>query len=192
MADEPTPPPTDAGLTSNGTPPIPQKNSKGKVTYNKDGTPRKQLDPDALNKLAEARKLASKYHTNKKAPQPPAEPPPPDPPPPIPESDEEEEEAEVKVVKKATKGKKKKQPVIIVEQSESDEEEFQDKDNVIFVKRATRKPKPAPTPAPSPAPPPQPQPVAPQPPKLTREQMQAKVAYDAMFSGQFLSVNRRR
>jgi len=44
-------------------------------------------------------------------------------------------------VKVVKKKSTKKKPVIIIEQSSSDDEEFEDKKNVIFVKRTTRKKK---------------------------------------------------
>ena len=204
--------PENNGLIQNGEPvPAPKPNKYGKITYNKDGTPRKQLSQEALEKLAQARQLAKKYHDpnkNKKIekkienlksqlqPSPPPETAPPSPPEPVaePESldkidEEEEQEQEVKVIKKATGKKKNKKPVIIVEQDESDDDEFQDKDNVIFVKRAGRvkrekQPEPELPPSTIPQPPPRPQ--------MTPEQIKMAKQYEAMFSGQFMQNSRRR
>ena len=168
---------------------------------NKNGKPRKQLDPEALERLAKAREKANairKQNTVKK----------------LEEKVEkmkvnnqdiagnemetpqdiqdiggnEIEEPEVKVEKIRTKSKKK--PQIIVEQSSDDEDEFEPNDKVIFVKRVTRKkkekePEPVPIPPPimrqEPPPPdiPKPKPVNP----LQRQ-------YDTMFSGQFLNQQR--
>jgi hypothetical protein len=202
--------PENNGLIQNGEPvPAPKPNKYGKITYNKDGTPRKQLSQEALEKLAQARQLAKKYHDpnkNKKIekkiadlksqlqPTPPAETPPPSPaepvaePEPLDKIEEEEEEQEVKVIKKATGKKKSKKPVIIVEQDESDEDEFADKDNVIFVKRAGRvKREKAPEPELPPSTIPQPQAQ----PQMTAEQIKMAKQYEAMFTGQFMQPRRR-
>ena len=203
--------PENNGLIQNGEPvPAPKPNKYGKITYNKDGTPRKQLSQEALEKLAQARQLAKKYHDpnkNKKIekkienlksqlqPTPPPETPPPSPPEPVAEPEpldkieEEEQEPETPVIKKATGKKKSKKPVIIVEQDESDEDEFADKDNVIFVKRAGRvkrekAPEPELPPSTIPQPPPRPQ--------MTPEQIKMAQQYEAMFSGQFMQGGRRR
>ena len=214
MSEEATP--EGNGLIQNGEP-VPKPNKYGKITYNKDGTPRKNLSQEALEKLAKARQAAKKYHEpnkNKKIEkkienlksqlQAPPETPPPSPEPvaepkaPEPETEpldkieeEEEEEKEVKIIKKATSKKKNKKPVIIVEQDESDDEQFEDKENVIFVKRAGRvkrekevkEPEPQLPPSTIPAPPPRPQ--------MTAEQMRLAKQYEAMFSGQFIQGRRR-
>ena len=204
--------PETNGLIQNGEPvPAPKPNKYGKITYNKDGTPRKQLSQEALEKLAKARQAAKKYYDpnkNKKIekkiadlksqlqPEAPPEPPPPSPPEPVAEpepldkiEEEEQEEQEVKVIKKATGKKKSKKPVIIVEQDESDEDEFADKDNVIFVKRAGRvKREKAPEPELPPSTIPQPQAQ----PQMTAEQIKMAQQYEAMFSGQFMQGGRRR
>ena len=203
--------PETNGLIQNGEPvPAPKPNKYGKITYNKDGTPRKQLSQEALEKLAKARQAAKKYYDpnkNKKIekkiadlksqlqPEAPPEPPPPSPPEPVAEpepldkiEEEEQEEQEVKVIKKATGKKKSKKPVIIVEQDESDEDEFADKDNVIFVKRAGRvKREKAPEPELPPSTIPQPQAQ----PQMTAEQIKMAKQYEAMFTGQFMQPRRR-
>lgn len=97
---------------------------------------------------------------------------------------EEEEEPEVKVVKKKSTKKKTK---IIVEQSSSDSDEFEPNDNVVFVKRVSRKKKEPIATEPqvaSIAPPEPPQP--PQPPPLSRQQKQFNNIYENMSSGAFL------
>ena len=188
-----------------------------KLTMNKNGKPRKQLDPEALERLAKAREKANairKVVNKKKLEEKLAklnmetqdiagnqvEPPecPPDP------QDiagnqmdaikekliaKEEPDEEVKVVKKKV-GKKK--PQIIVEQSSDDEDEFEPNDKVIFVKRVSRKKKPT---EPPPEPPPpivrqetQPPPDIPKPRPINPLQKQ----YDAMFNGSFLNQQRRR
>tara|TARA_R100001086_G_scaffold144543_1_gene76250 strand:+ start:74 stop:709 length:636 start_codon:yes stop_codon:yes gene_type:complete len=204
--------PETNGLIQNGEPvPAPKPNKYGKITYNKDGTPRKQLSQEALEKLAKARQAAKKYYDpnkNKKIekkiadlksqlqPEAPPEPPPPSPPEPVAEpepldkiEEEEQEEQEVKVIKKATGKKKSKKPVIIVEQDESDEDEFADKDNVIFVKRAGRVKREK---APEPELPPSTIPQPPPKPQMTAEQIKMAQQYEAMFSGQFMQGGRRR
>lgn len=209
--------PEGNGFIQNGEP-VPKPNKYGKITYNKDGTPRKNLSQEALEKLAKARQAAKKYHEpnkNKKIEkkienlksqlQAPPETPPPSPSEPVAEpkapeqepevldkiEEEEEEEKEVKIIKKATSKKKNKKPVIIVEQDESDDDEFEDKENVIFVKRAGRvkrekevkEPEPQLPPSTIPAPPPKPQ--------MTPEQIRLAKQYEAMFSGQFIQGRRR-
>ena len=165
---------------------------------NKNGKTRKQLDPEALERLAKAREKANairKQNTVKK----------------LEEKVEkmkvnnqdiagnemetpqdiqdiggnEIEEPEVKVEK--IKKKSKKKPQIIVEQSSDDEDEFEPNDKVIFVKRVTRKKK-----EPEPQPPPimrqEPEPPPPDIPKPKPNPLQRQ--YDAMFSGQFLNDQR--
>ena len=169
-----------------------------KLTLNKNGKPRKQLDPEALERLAKAREKANairKQNTVKK----------------LEEKVEkmkvnnqdiagnemetpqdiqdiggnEIEEPEVKVEK--IKKKSKKKPQIIVEQSSDDEDEFEPNDKVIFVKRVTRKKK-----EPEPQPPPimrqEPEPPPPDIPKPKPNPLQRQ--YDAMFSGSFLNQQR--
>lgn len=168
---------------------------------NKNGKPRKQLDPEALERLAKAREKANairKQNTVKK----------------LEEKVEkmkvnnqdiagnemetpqdiqdiggnEIEEPEVKVEKIRTKSKKK--PQIIVEQSSDDEDEFEPNDKVIFVKRVTRKKK---EPVVEPQPPPimrqEPEPNIPDIPK-PKPVNPLQRQYDAMFSGTFLNHQR--
>jgi hypothetical protein len=175
-----------------------------KLTLNKNGKPRKQLSPEALEKLAKARqranairkdvsiqKLEEKVEKMKVGtPQDIAgnqmetitEP----------QQDiggNEIEEPEVKVEK--IKKKSKKKPQIIIEQSSDDDDEFQENDRVIFVKRVSRKKKEKES---EPVPPPvmrqEPPPDIPDVPKPKPNPLQRH--YDAMFSGQFLSQPRRR
>ena len=181
-----------------------------KLTLNKNGKPRKQLDPEALEKLAKARAKANairKQDTVKKLEEkvqkikvsqdlagnqidpPECAPDPQD----IAGNQMDtikerliaDEEPEVKVEKIRTKSKKK--PQIIVEQSSDDEDEFEPNDKVIFVKRVTRKKK-----EPEPQPPPimrqEPEPPPPDIPKPKPNPLQRQ--YDAMFSGSFLNQQR--
>jgi hypothetical protein len=192
--DDPTP---EIALTPNPVE-IPSK-----LTLNKNGKPRKQLGPEALEKLAKARAKANaitKQNNIKKLEQkvekmkvgaqdvagnqidPPQD---------IQDiGGNEIEEPEVKVEKIKTKSKKK--PQIIVEQSSDDDDEFEPNDKVIFVKRVTRKKKekesesePIPPPVIRQEPPDIPDIPKPKPNPLQRQ-------YDAMFSGSFLNQPRRR
>jgi hypothetical protein len=148
-----------------------------KLTLNKNGKPRKQLGPEALEKLAKARAKANaltKQNTLKKLEEKVEK---------MKVDEIEEPEAQQVVKKKVVK----KKPQIIIEQSSDDEDEFQENDRVIFVKRVSRKKKekePEPEPIPPPvmrqeADVPKPKPVNP----LQRQ-------YDSMFSGQFLNQQR--
>ena len=175
-----------------------------KLTLNKNGKPRKQLGPEALEKLAKARAKANsitKQNNIKKLEQKvekmkvsqdiagnQIDPPECAPDPQDLGGNLVEQEPEVKVEKIKTKSKKK--PQIIIEQSSDDEDEFEsNNDRVIFVKRVTRKKKepvvePQPPPVIRQEPPdipniPKPKPVNP----LQRQ-------YDTMFSGQFLNQQR--
>jgi hypothetical protein len=176
-----------------------------KLTLNKNGKPRKQLDQNALERLAKAREKANairKQNNIKKLEQKvekmkvnnqdiagnQIDPPECATDPQDLGGNVVEQEPEVKVEKIKTKSKKK--PQIIVEQSSDDEDEFQENDRVIFVKRVTRKKKEK-EPEPEPIPPPvirqEPPPDVPKP-KPNPLQRQ----YDAMFSGNFLNQPRRR
>jgi hypothetical protein len=173
-----------------------------KLTLNKNGKPRKQLDQNALDRLSKAREKANairKQNTVKKLEQKvekmkvgnqdiagnQIDPPECATDPQDLGGNVVEQEPEVKVEKIKTKSKKK--PQIIVEQSSDDEDEFEPNDKVIFVKRVTRKKK---EPEPEPEPPPvirqEPPPDVPKP-KPNPLQRQ----YDAMFSGSFLNQPRR-
>jgi hypothetical protein len=170
---------------------------------NKNGKPRKQLDPEALERLAKAREKANairKQNTVKKLEEKvekmkvnnqdiagnQIDPPECAPDPQDLGGNLVEQEPEIKVEKIRTKSKKK--PQIIVEQSSDDEDEFEPNDKVIFVKRVTRKKK---EPVVEPQPPPvirqePPPPDIPKPKPVNPLQRQ----YDAMFSGTFLNQQR--
>lgn len=168
---------------------------------NKNGKPRKILSPEALEKLKLAREKANairkESYTKKleekveklKAPKevpscnPIAEE--------IPSSDLIQEEKKVK-----PKGKKKTK--IIVEQSSDDSDEFEPNDNVVFVKRVSRKKKDIPVPElPDVITPainvdtlhqPEP-PTRPPPRQLTPQELALKNQYNNMFSGGFINNN---
>jgi len=172
---------------------------------NKNGKPRKQLSEEALVKLAKARAIGSalqkkqtlvklekkmeKLNNETKAVLPPT-----------PKKEEvkeevKEEEEEVKEVKEKpkAKAKSKKKTKIIVEQSSEDSDEFEPSDNVVFVKRVSRKKKEV-VPVVPVVPEEQPQvmeqpPMRPQPPirpQLTPQQLILKNQYESMFTGGFL------
>ena len=184
---------------------------KAKPTkLNKNGQPRKQLSPEALERLAKARekanamrregqlkKLEEKVEKRREAlieekiikkelkeePQ---------------EKELKEETEEVEIIKEKpkpkTKGKKKTK--IIIEQSSEDSDEFENNDNVVFVKRVSRKKK---EPAVEPVKEPQlqmelppPEPPKPPRPELTREQRLLKSQYEGMFGGAFMNNNLMR
>ena len=91
------------------------------------------------------------------------------------------------------KGKKKTK--IIVEQSSDDSDEFEPNDNVVFVKRVSRKKKEVPI-VPEPQlqmelPPPEP-PRPPPRPELTPQQRLLKSQYESMFGGAFMNNNLMR
>ena len=176
---------------------------------NKNGKPRKQLSPEALERLAKARekanamrqqqyakKLEEKVKNLKEQNPVQGE---------RPETatkeevvEEElpyEEPAEVKeVVEKKVKPKEKgkKKTKIIVEQSSDDSDEFEPNDNVVFVKRVSRKKKELPVVEPVKEPEPQmelppPEPPRPPRPELTPQQRILKSQYENMFSGGFIN-----
>ena len=161
---------------------------------NKNGKPRKVLSPEALEKLRLAREKANairKESYTKKL---------------------EEKVEKLKSVKpneggqeiqeeipekgvigetplKKPKGKKKTK--IIIEQSSDDSDEFEDNQNVIFVKRASRKKKEVPV-VPEPQlqmelPPPEPPTFKPPPRQLTPQELALKNQYNNMFSGGFMN-----
>jgi len=178
---------------------------------NKNGKPRKQLSPEALERLAKAREKANAMRQQaytkkleekveklkikndevlpkkelKEEPQ---------------EKELKEETEEVEIIKEKpkpkTKGKKKTK--IIVEQSSEDSDEFEPNDNVVFVKRVSRKKKePPPEPIKEPKvemelPPPEMPPVPPPRPELTPQQRLLKSQYESMFSGGFMNNNLMR
>ena len=162
---------------------------------NKNGKPRKVLSPEALEKLKLAREKANairkESYTKKledkveklKAPKT------------LEKEIKEEVEEEVKEIVKAPKPKGKKKTKIIIEQSSDDSDEFEPNDNVVFVKRVSRKKKEVPVVpvVPEPQlqmelPPPEP-PKRPPPRQLTPQELALKNQYSAMFSGGF--INRR-
>ena len=174
---------------------------------NKNGKPRKQLSPEALERLAKARekanamrqqayakkleekvekiKLKNEDSTSVSVSQNP-----------IAKEIEEKEEVEIVKEKPKTKPKGKKKTKIIVEQSSDDSDEFEPNDNVVFVKRVSRKKKePVEPPPPQQAyelPPQQPPPKPPMKPQLTPQQMMLRDNYNAMFSGNFINQNGMR
>ena len=167
------------------------------TTLNKNGLPRKPMSQQQLDRLAKAREKAAairKQITAKKLENK------------LDEINKETEpilgskpkkEKEVEVVeqvveeeivkekpKPKSKGKKTK---IIVEQSSDDSDEFEPNDNVVFVKRVSRKKKEVipqekleeELPPPPPRPPPR--------EELTPQQRVLKSQYESMFSGGFLN-----
>ena len=165
---------------------------------NKNGKPRKQLSPEALERLAKARekanamrqqayikKLEEKVQKLK-----------------IKNDEVLKEEPKEKELKEETEEKPKSKPrgkkktKIIVEQSSEDSDEFEPNDNVVFVKRVSRK-KREPPPEPVKEPPierqqgmelPPPEPPKPPPrPQLTPEQRLLKSQYENMFNGGFMN-----
>ena len=158
---------------------------------NKNGKPRKILSPEALEKLKLAREKANairkESYTKKleekveklKAPKE--------------TTIKEEVEEEIKEIVKAPKPKGKKKTKIIVEQSSDDSDEFEPNDNVVFVKRVSRKKKDIPVPVvPEPElqmelPPPEPPTFKPPPRQLTPQELALKNQYNNMFSGGFMN-----
>ena len=178
---------------------------------NKNGKPRKKLSPEALERLAKARekanamrqqqyakKLEEKVKNLKEQNLVKGE---------RPETATKEgvvgeelpypEPAEVKeVVEKKGKPKEKgkKKTKIIVEQSSDDSDEFEPNDNVVFVKRVSRKKKELPVVEPVKEPEPQMELPPPRPPRpeLTPQQRILKSQYENMFSGGFMNSNLMR
>jgi len=181
---------------------------------NKNGQPRKQLSPEALERLAKARekanamrregqlkKLEKKVEERREAlieekiikkelKEEPQEKELKE------EHEEEHEEVEIVKEKPKTKPKGKKKTKIIVEQSSEDSDEFEPNTNVVFVKRVSRKKKePPPEPIKEPKvemelPPPEP--PKPQRPELTPQQRILKSQYESMFGGAFMNNNLMR
>lgn len=175
---------------------------------NKNGKPRKQLSPEALERLAKAREKANAMRQQayakkleekvekikikndevikkelKEEPE---------------EKELKEEHEEVEIIKeKKVKPRGKKKTKIIIEQSSDDSDEFEPNDNVVFVKRVSRKKKETPSePVPEPVkesePPPQMPPRPPPRPELTPQQRILKSQYEGMFSGGFMNNNLMR
>jgi hypothetical protein len=167
---------------------------------NKNGKPRKQLSPEALERLAKAREKANAMRQQAYAKK-------------LEEKVEkikneevitettneviDPEPAEVKeVVEKKVKPKEKgkKKTKIIIEQSSDDSDEFEHNENVVFVKRVSRKKKEVPI-VPEPKvemeiPPPEP--PRPPRPELTPQQRLLKSQYEGMFGGGFMNNNLMR
>jgi hypothetical protein len=193
---------------------------------NKNGKPRKQLSPEALERLAKAREKANairkqqqvkkledkveKLNTEtepilgtkpevikkelkekevvKKE---------------LKEEPQQKELKEPEINEVASSGRKprgKKKTKIIVEQSSEDSDEFEPNDNVVFVKRVSRKKK---EPVKEPVKEPElemelPPPEIPRPPRLpttqelTPQQRILKSQYENMFSGGFMNNNLMR
>lgn len=174
---------------------------------NKNGKPRKQLSPEALERLAKAREKANAMRQQnyakkleekvEKLKQKPVS---------APSNEEEsndddkakaevilpEPEKEIKEVASSGRNprpKGKKKTKIIVEQSSDDSDEFEPNDNVVFVKRVSRKKKEPVVKEPAlqmELPPPEP-PKPPKPPELTPQQRLLKSQYEGMFSGGFMN-----
>ena len=171
---------------------------------NKNGKPRKQLSPEALERLAKAREKANAMRqqayakkleekvekikikndqTTASLERPLQE---------EKELKEESQEKELKEEKPKVKAKGKKKTKIIVEQSSDDSDEFEPNDNVVFVKRISRKkkvPEPVKEPEPQIQLPPPEQPKPPQRPELTPQQKLLKSQYEGMFGGAFINQN---
>ena len=185
------------------------------VKFNKNGKQRKQLSPEHLLKLAKARekanairkqqtikKLESKVEKLNSETEPilgvkpkkePIEPKEPIQEPKETEETQESEETQEIVKEKKSKPKGKKKTKIIVEQSSDDSDEFEQNDNVVFVKRVSRKKK-EPVQTTEPVEEqllPQPRALPPPRQELTREQRLLKSQYESMFSGGFINQMRR-
>ena len=167
---------------------------------NKNGKPRKQLSPEALERLAKAREKANAMRQQAYAKK-------------LEEKVEKikikndevikkelkEEPEEVEIIKEKPKPKPKgkKKTKIVIEQSSDDSDEFEPNDNVVFVKRVSRKkketpPEPVPEPVKESEPPPQMPPRPPPRPELTPQQRILKSQYESMFSGGFMNNNLMR
>ena len=182
------------------------------TTLNKNGKPRKQLSPEHLEKLQRARakanairkqnsikKLEDKIENINKQTEPilgskPKKEHKEESEPEVLNETIEEDKSEVKERKKKSTKKKTK---IIVEQSSEDSDEFEPNDNVVFVKRVSRKKKEQPVVEPVKEPEPQmelppPEPPKPPRPELTPQQRLLKSQYEGMFGGGFMNNNLMR
>ena len=155
------------------------------TTLNKNGKPRKTLTAEALEKLKLAREKANairqascakKYDDRTSA---------------ITDVIDKFEKAKIDAEKPK---KSKKKTKIIVEQSSDDSDDFEPNDNVVFVKRVSRrKKKEIPEPEPvhiSEYTPPPARDIPAEPsstPMLTAQEIALKNQYNAMFSGTFLN-----
>lgn len=178
---------------------------------NKNGKPRKQMTPEALERLAKARekanairkqnsikKLEDKVEKLNSETEPilgkKEKPVPEQKPVSAPSVEEGVVGEELPYEKPKPKPKGKKKTKIIVEQSSEDSDEFEPNDNVVFVKRVSRR-KPVSTPSveqkPIEPPPlerqPAMEPSRPVRPELTPQQRLLKSQYEGMFSGSFMN-----
>ena len=153
------------------------------ITLNKNGKPRKTLTTEALEKLKLAREKANairqascakKYDDRTSA---------------ITDVIDKFEKAKIDAEKLPKKSRKKTK--IIVEQSSDDSDEFEQNDNIVFVKRISRKKKPVAEPEPVKEPeyvPPSAREMEPEKvPILSPQEIALKNQYNAMFSGGFLN-----
>ena len=177
-------------------------------TLNKNGKPRKQLSHEHLEKLAKARQKANDVRKQmqltsleekvvkikkdteylNKSKKPIKE-----------ESIKEEPIVEETIIeepivepepKPKPKQKSKKKTKVVIEQSSSDSDEFEPNDNVLFVKRISRKKKEQIKESEQ-----QNNQVIEEPPKpkmLTPQQLLLRDSYNHMFDGTFLKTNNRK
>ena len=177
-------------------------------TLNKNGKPRKQLSQEHLEKLAKARQKANDVRKQmqltsleekvvkikkdteylNKSKKPIKE-----------ESIKEEPIVEETIIeepivepepKPKPKQKSKKKTKVVIEQSSSDSDEFEPNDNVLFVKRISRKKKEQIKESEQ-----QNNQVIEEPPKpkmLTPQQLLLRDSYNHMFDGTFLKTNNRK
>ena len=161
------------------------------ITLNKNGKPRKTLTAEALEKLKLAREKANairqascaKKHNDKTAI--------------LTDVIDKFERGIISDMPPPDKPKKsKKKTKIIVEQSSDDSDEFEPNDNIVFVKRVSRKKKEIPVPEPVQCKEPEYVPPAARDipaeqtmsvPMLTAQEIALKNQYNAMFSGGFLN-----
>ena len=190
MSDhEHTPEPIEPTQPVKPTPPT-LENDKP-ITLNKNGKPRKTLTTEALEKLKLAREKANairqascaKKHDDKTAI--------------LTDVIDKFEKGIISEIPPDEKPKKKskKKTKIIVEQSSDDSDEFEPNDNIVFVKRVSRKKKKEPIAEPEPVhiseyvpPPARDIPAEPSSvPILSPQEIALKNQYNAMFSGTFLN-----
>ena len=184
--NEHTPEPDEPTQPVKPTQPTPENDKP--ITLNKNGKPRKTLNAEALEKLKLARDKANairqaslaKKHDDKTAV--------------ITDVIDKFEKGIISEIPPDEKPKKKskKKTKIIVEQSSDDSDEFEQNDNIVFVKRISRKKKePVNVPEPVKEPeytPPLAREMEPEKvPMLTAQEIALKNQYNAMFSGGFLN-----
>tara|TARA_R110002110_G_scaffold43009_1_gene134309 strand:+ start:63 stop:647 length:585 start_codon:yes stop_codon:yes gene_type:complete len=186
--NEHTPEPDEPTQPVKPTQPTPENDTCKPITLNKNGKPRKTLTTEALEKLKLAREKANairqascaKKHDDKTAI--------------LTDVIDKFEKGIISEIPPDEKPKKKskKKTKIIVEQSSDDSDEFEPNDNIVFVKRVSRKkkePVAEPVKEPEYVPPPAPTHVEPEThtPMLTAQEIALKNQYNAMFSGGFLN-----